>query len=321
MSRHRLARAGALVLAGTTLARAHANARDVPLSPVLGDGYVGPDWVDREGIGREPKVGEMDDMADYSRPDFDPDRVDDEVRRFYERTTEYRMRYRVRWHHPFRVGARLAARGTSRLEQLNLPTDSRVRELENDIVAVSSEVDPRNGARAWTRTDPETGEAVFVAVYGSHVHDGERYTNIAVAVAGEQSLHRASTRTPGVGAPADDVRGGASGTLSRHWGGTVRAPDGPAVPGVARGGGPDRRARRARAGRDPRDVARPGEISHRHLRVDVRPALNRKNVANGVAFTRTFALRSRELLSPPNGGTKYSTSVFDPSGRSGSVPV
>ncbi|WP_435196958.1 hypothetical protein [Natronomonas sp. EA1] len=171
-------------LAGTALARSHANAREVPLSPVLGDGYIGPDWVDRRGIGREPRVGEMDDMAAYASAAFDPEAVDGEVRRFYERTTGYRMRFRTTWHRPFRTGARLAARATSRLEQLNLPVDGELRALESDIVAVDPAVDPRDGARAWTRIDEETGEAVFVALYASHVHDGERYTNIAVPLPG-----------------------------------------------------------------------------------------------------------------------------------------
>lgn len=195
----------ALVAApATRLARARRRASEVPLSPLTAGRFVGADWVERAGVGvDEHPVGEMDDFDALARPGFDPARVDPEVRRFYERTSEYGLRYRVRWERGFRLGAALATRLTSRLEQLNLPApgergavdaDATEREDEEDdgdwrrlrsrFVAVDPDADPRTEARAWVRTDPDSDEAVFVAVYGTHERDGERFVNIAVPLPG-----------------------------------------------------------------------------------------------------------------------------------------
>ena len=192
----------ALALLGAALARARET--DVPFSPVFGDPRVGADFPERRGLttAAEPR-GEMDDMAAYARSaardgdedadaddsrGFDPAAVDPEVRRFYERTAEYRMAYRVRWHRGFRTGAALAAPLTTRIEQLNLPGprdgEGEVRELRSRFAAIDPAADPRPGARAWVRTDGDSGEAVFVALYASHERDGERFVNIAAPLPG-----------------------------------------------------------------------------------------------------------------------------------------
>lgn len=180
--------AGAIALAaGASAWRAADRARDVPLSPVRGGRHIGPDWVERRGIGTgESPVGEMDDMGAYARDGFDPDRVHPEVRRFYERTSAYVMRAAVTWHHGFRLGAALAAPLTSRVEQLNLPGPygGPLGRLDGRFVDVEVKSDPREDVRAWIRTDAETGEAVFVALYGSHAADDERFVNIAVPLPG-----------------------------------------------------------------------------------------------------------------------------------------
>ncbi|MCD2202869.1 hypothetical protein [Halobacterium sp. KA-6] len=162
-------------------------ARDVPFSPVTGGGHIGAEFVARRGLAAEDPalVGEMDDMAEFARPDFDPERVAGDVRRFYERTTEYEMLLRARWHRPFRKGARLAAPVTTRIRQLNLPgpSDEDWHRLGSEFVALDPDADPRDGARAWIRTD-ESGAAVFVALYASHECDGERFVNIAAPLPG-----------------------------------------------------------------------------------------------------------------------------------------
>ncbi|QLG29134.1 hypothetical protein HUG10_17060 [Halorarum halophilum] len=172
---------------------AKRGARDVPLSPLTAGWRVGRNWPERAGVttdtepagetgdsSRHSVVGEMDDLAAYARPGFDPARVAPLVREFYERTAEFDMEYDVRWHAPFRLGAALASPLTARLRQLNLPGRSTTGgRLHSRFVEVRPETDPRDGARAWVRTDDE-GRAVFVAVYASHVRDGERFVNIAV---------------------------------------------------------------------------------------------------------------------------------------------
>jgi hypothetical protein len=166
-------------------------AEGIPFSPVFGDSRIGPAFPERRGLttGDRP-AGEMDDMAAYAREgsasSFDPERVDPDVRSFYEQTGQWAMAYRVRWHPGFRLGASAAARVTSRIEQLNLPGpgDRTVHGLRSRFARVRSGVDPREDVRAWVRTDPETGEAVFVALYGSHESDGERFVNIAAPLPG-----------------------------------------------------------------------------------------------------------------------------------------
>lgn len=189
----RLRRAGFLAVAGllAALAWAHTRARDVPLSPVSADWFVGPSFPERRGLTTdEPVDGELDDVAVLAGETFDPERLDPEVRDFYERTADYGMRYRARWHRPFRTGAALASRLTSRIEQLNLPGpgDEGWHRLESAFFAVE---EPETGTgpsredvRTWVRTDPETGEAVFVALYATHHRDGEGFVNITAPVPG-----------------------------------------------------------------------------------------------------------------------------------------
>jgi hypothetical protein len=182
--------AGAAALAGVGYAArrlAGSRVTDVPLSPLTADGRVGGDWVARTGIGTgEHPVGEMDDMGAFAHADFDPGPVDRDVRAFYERTSEYQLSLTAEWHRPFRTGAWLASPLTGGMEQLNLPApgDDRTVRPRSAFEHIDPALDPRDGARMWVRTDADTGAGVFVAAYGSHVADGERYVNIAVPLPG-----------------------------------------------------------------------------------------------------------------------------------------
>ncbi|WP_327053696.1 hypothetical protein [Halomicrococcus gelatinilyticus] len=172
----------ALALVALTLERLGAAVeRTVPFSPLFARWRVGADYLDRYGVETgEALPGEMDDVAAYASDAFDPDALDPTVREFYERTASYDLDYAVRWHRGFRLGATLAVRLTGRIEQLDLPAPGKAGgRLRSRIVAVGERSDPRDGARAWIRTD-EAGTAVFVAIYASHVSDGRRYVNIAV---------------------------------------------------------------------------------------------------------------------------------------------
>lgn len=178
------------------LRRAAARARDVPLSPLTAGWRVGADSPERRGIVAEGEVaGEMDDMAAYAGPEFDPEAVHPAVRAFYEHTADHELAYEASWHRPFRLGAALVGRVTSRVEQLNLPGpgESGVRELRSRFARVDPAADSREGVRAWVRTR-EDGKAVFVAVYAYHERVAEehpeneraerRYVNIAVPLPG-----------------------------------------------------------------------------------------------------------------------------------------
>ncbi|MFC4406612.1 hypothetical protein [Haloarchaeobius iranensis] len=180
----------ALGLAGLGYAArrlAGSRVTDVPLSPLVARGRVGGDWVARAGVGTgDHPVGEMDDMAAFAGDGFDPELVDPDVRAFYERTSEHALSLTAEWHRPFRTGAWLASQLTGRMEQLNLPApgDGRTVRLRSEFERIDPALDPRDGARMWVRTDADTGDGVFVAAYGSHVADGERYVNIGVPLPG-----------------------------------------------------------------------------------------------------------------------------------------
>nr|WP_303648783.1 hypothetical protein [Haloarchaeobius litoreus] len=182
--------AGAVALVGLGYAArrlAGSRVTDIPLSPLTAGGRIGGDWVARAGVGTgDHPVGEMDDMTAFAHDGFDPGLVDPEVRAFYERTSEYELSLTAEWHRPFRTGAWLAGFLTGTIEQLNLPApgDGRTVRLESQFERIDPALDPRDGARMWVRTDTDTGEGVFVAAYGSHVADGERYVNIAVPLPG-----------------------------------------------------------------------------------------------------------------------------------------
>ena len=199
----RLRRVARLVVLGlfagllAALTRLRARARDVPLSTVSADWFVGPTFPQRRGLTTGDAVdGELDDIAVVAGESFDPARLDPAVREFYERTADYGMRYRVRWHRPFRTGAALASHVTSRIEQLNLPGpgDEGWHRLESEFLAVTepgavdspadADEPTREDPRAWVRTAPETGEAVFVALYATHHRDGDGFVNITVPVPG-----------------------------------------------------------------------------------------------------------------------------------------
>jgi hypothetical protein len=174
--------------AGTLVGLSYAGARGVPLSPLHGESPVGPDWPDRHGLRGDPVAGEVDDLAMFARPRFDPDDIHPDVRALYERTAEFGMTLDAVWHHPFRLGARLATRWTSRVEQLNLPgpggDPKRVTSDLAELSAFAAAEDPRDDPRLWVRTDRDTGAGVFVAVYAAHGDDAERFVNVAVPLPG-----------------------------------------------------------------------------------------------------------------------------------------
>lgn len=182
-----------LGLALRAVSRAQQRARGVPVSPVDAGWRVGRSFLHREGLAAEgePEPAGLTDPDDLASEGFDPDRVDPEVRRFYERTADYEMDLRATWHLPFRAGAALAGQLTGVVGQLDLPgpKDGSWHRLDGRFVAVDEPTTPpdlpdREGVRGWVRTDAGSGEPVFVALYGTHAVDGDRVVNIAAPLPG-----------------------------------------------------------------------------------------------------------------------------------------
>lgn len=170
--------------AGRALRSAHRRARAVPLSALHGDQRIDPTWPERNGIRGDRVDGEMESLESYARPGFDPEVVHPDVRALYEQTAAFEMTVTATWHFPYSFGARVASRWTSRIEQLNLPgPGGDAKRVSSELFALAesaASTDPRDEPRLWVRTDVDTGEGVFVAIYGSYVEDDERFVNIAV---------------------------------------------------------------------------------------------------------------------------------------------
>jgi len=160
--------------------RTDERVRDIPFSDAAANIRVGADWAARNGFAGEAVIGETEDFAVFDREDFSAAAGHPEIRRFYEHTATYEMTYTVHWHRGFRTGAWLASFATTWLGQLNLPgrSSDRHRQLASSLVAVPKAVDPRDSV-VWTRTDSDDN-AVFVAIYATHEHDGVTYANVAV---------------------------------------------------------------------------------------------------------------------------------------------
>lgn len=172
------------IAAGSALRWAHHRARDIPLSPIHGDNHIDPTWPERNGVRGDRVPGEMESLSDYARPGFDPDVVHPDVRALYEETDTFEMTVDATWHFPYSLGAGVASRWTSRVEQLNLPgpggDSKRVSSELFSLAESAASTDPRDEPRLWIRTDDDTGEGVFIAIYASYVEDDERFVNITV---------------------------------------------------------------------------------------------------------------------------------------------
>lgn len=154
-----------------------------PFSRLRSRARTGPDYFVRQGLvddARSPR-GLTDDLAAYARDGFDPEAVDEGVRRFYERTAEYDLRVVPRWSPAFRPFARLYARYARRAGQMCLPLEATDDGLlvKSEILGVRDEADGREGVRAWVRTYADSGEPVYVAAYATHRERGVPYMNIA----------------------------------------------------------------------------------------------------------------------------------------------
>lgn len=180
---------GSLALAaGSALRWAQREARDIPFSALHGDGRIDPTWPERTGIRGDRVSGEMESLDEYARPGFDPAIVHPDVRALYEQTDTFEMAIDATWGFPYSLGARLASRWTDRVEQLNLPgPDGESKRVSSELFALAepaASTDPRDAPRLWVRTDDDTGEGVFVAIYASYSDGAERLVNITVPLPG-----------------------------------------------------------------------------------------------------------------------------------------
>jgi hypothetical protein len=160
----------------------------LPFSRLESRFRVGPDFFERIGGvlagGRSPS-GLVDNLSEYRRIDFDPDRVHPAVRAFYEDTAHHELIVSAEWRRGFRSAAHIYKRLASVIGQMDFPAPREsALSISSRILPIRDELDGRSNVRAWIRTYSDSGSAVYVAAYATHSVDDEAYMNIAFPLPG-----------------------------------------------------------------------------------------------------------------------------------------
>ncbi|MCP3031844.1 YndJ family protein [Halobacillus sp. A1] len=122
--------------------------------------------------------GLVHDLSSHQSVHFDPGSVHTEVRRFLEKTTDYKMGMTVRWRRGFNLIAVLFQRLRQRAGVNRIDLSSYL-EVEGEVVPVREGKDGRKNVKAWVRKNIDTNETMLTNYYSSHHHRGRTYINIA----------------------------------------------------------------------------------------------------------------------------------------------
>lgn len=122
----------------------------------------------------EPHHALVDDMSIY----IDKSSVNPSICHFYESTQDYELKASVKWAIWFKPIAYVYQFISRRIEQLNLPYSADTVIMSGHISKVDATLDGRDNPRVWQRYMND--KTVFKAIYSQHVHDNQRYMNIAL---------------------------------------------------------------------------------------------------------------------------------------------
>jgi hypothetical protein len=142
----------------------------------LPDG-IGPSffeqWAQRTGLVVKPdaeRAGLLPDFDVLRGPDFDPDRVDPRIARFYERAGEYTFDVWPQWKGVFRpFGSTLAALFSRRLQQLNVPLSAldTSRGVSSRVVQLLEPGTGRVRETAWVREMVGSRSVLYAGSYSA----------------------------------------------------------------------------------------------------------------------------------------------------------
>lgn len=172
-----------LALVGWRLAPPETTARapGIPFSHLAAVGRVGTNFLDRSGyVTDEPVTGMMASVDEYAWSGFDPAAVAPSVRRFYERSGDYRLAVEPNWARPWGRLAPMYRNVATRVGQLTIPLTAPTSDapLEGRVVALDSP-DGHPGSRAWIRSNAHATDGddrmTYVATYDRYVADERPY--------------------------------------------------------------------------------------------------------------------------------------------------
>lgn len=155
--------------------------KQMPFSRIRGRLRVGEQFLYQEKL-VDPTInynGLVDNMKDYSSPDFDAEKLSPAIIDFYENTNEYNLTAKINWAVWFKPAAFIYSFISKYIQQLHLSTGSKRENMHGQIIGVKTSYDGRERVRAWLRKN-EKDEAIFVALYAQHISHGETYMNIAL---------------------------------------------------------------------------------------------------------------------------------------------
>ncbi len=118
----------------------------------------------------EKNSGLMSDFQKLRSASFDPQKVDERVRDFYERTTNYRLDVWSQWSWMFCPLAWLLVSTVSRrIEQLNLPISplDTSHGMSSDVIQLYDEESGAMFYTCWLRKVIETGDVVYAGFYST----------------------------------------------------------------------------------------------------------------------------------------------------------
>lgn len=160
------------------------NLHDIPHSSIYGKWRIGADFFERNHL-HMPETpvsnGLVDQLRDYGREDFDPEKIHPDIVSFYENTMKYELTAKTSWKRGFGFLSRVNKLISRKIQQINLPLshEEKNQAMYSKIIPLDDKKDGREKVRAWVRTG-ENEETIFAAAYSSHSHQNETYMNIAL---------------------------------------------------------------------------------------------------------------------------------------------
>lgn len=115
-------------------------------------------------------VGLLYSIDDLKLQNTEKEQLSKQVIKFYERTSEYRLNFTVKWNPFFKIfGVIINRLFSQRINQLNIPTskisDSEL--LSNEIIKLIDNVSHEIKYTIWLRKIESSGQIIYSGVYGT----------------------------------------------------------------------------------------------------------------------------------------------------------